>query len=352
MRIKLSTINFIIFLLMLGLFFPGCKSGDSTKTAAQETKKKNPEVRTVSAVKGPISKTLELTGTVEPYRLAQLASPAEGPVINLEVREGDIVNTGDTLLLIGRRKGIEAQIAFYREDLQKEEDNLKRVQQLVQSEALPGEQLDQAKAAFEKAKAQLAKAEETAMDYAVTAPWDGIVYRVLVKDGAYVTPRVPLVEIYDPESLVIRTAIPEQYSAKIKKNIPLVVSLDAFPGNNFKANIIRLYPFLDPQTRTRTIEIDIIQKVSLLPGMFARLTLKLETVASAVIIPVEGIMITPEGRQVIFVIKEGKAVQREVVTGIEEGKRIQIIDGVEPGEEVVVAGNETLKNGREVRQSK
>lgn len=352
MKLKAPGIIIIIALLAGGVSLAKLISSGKARTPSQEMQKKPPEVRTVAASKGAISKSLELTGSVEPYRLAQLASPAEGPVLNLRVREGDQVKTGDTLLAIGRTKGIEAQIASLREDLQKEEDNLKRTQQLVQSDALPGEQLDQAKAAYERARAQLVKAMETAQDFAVTAPWAGVVSRTLVKEGAYVAPRASLVEVYDPNSLVIRAAVPEQYSAEMRGDIPVTVKLDAHPGPLFTAKIVRVYPFLDPQVRTRTIEIGVTEPVSLLPGMFARLTLKLETVADAVAAPVDGIVTTPAGKQVAFVVKDGKAVRREVVTGIEEGKRVQIIAGIEPGEEVVVAGGENLKDGMEVRLSK
>jgi len=151
-------------LAVTGIFLArGVPSGKS-ETNQPINQKKPPLVRVISASKATISRGLELTGSVEPYRIARLASPAEGPIVGIRVREGDRVKAGDTLLSLGRKKGIDALIASLREELKKEDDNLRRTRQLVKSEALPGEQLDQAKTAFEKVRAQLIKAEETAQD--------------------------------------------------------------------------------------------------------------------------------------------------------------------------------------------
>jgi membrane fusion protein (multidrug efflux system) len=311
--------------------------------------KKAAEVRVVSAARSGIARALDLTGSVKPYRVAQVASPAEGPVMNLRVWEGDRVQGGDLLLSVGRKKGIDAQIVALREDLKKEEDNFKRIQTLIQADALPGEQLDLARSNLEKAKSQLIKAEETMGDFSVVAPWAGVVSRVKVRDGDFVGPRAPLIEIYDPRSLVIRVAVPEAFAAHIRNEMPIQVTLDAFSNAVFKARVVRLYPYLDARTRTRTLEAKVTDPVDLLPGMFARLKLQLESVADAVVVPIEAVIITPRGKRVAFVASEGKAARREVVTGIEEGGNVQIIEGISAGEAVVVSGNEKLTDGTEIQ---
>ena len=311
--------------------------------------KKVPEVRVVVAARSTISQTLELTGSVEPFRIAQLASPAEGPVINLLVREGDRLNAGAELLAIGRTEGVSATTTSLRADAEKEQQNLERVRQLVQSGALPGEQLDIAKASYERAQAQLVKAEESAHDYSITAPWDGIVSRLKVRDGDFVAPRTPLVEMYDPRSLLIRAAVPEECAVAIRAGMALSVVLDAYPDTEFQARVDRVYPSLDPRTRTRTLEAKISGPVKLLPGMFARLKLAIETAEDAVVVPVEAVVKNPAGRPVAFVLDGGKATQRPVETGIEAANRIQIVTGLQPGDNVIVAGNERLKDGDAVR---
>jgi membrane fusion protein, multidrug efflux system len=335
-------------LAVAGIFFIRAvgPSGES-ETNQSNNQKKPPRVRAIAATKAAISSGLELTGSVEPYRVARLASPAEGPVADIRVREADRVKAGDSLLSIGRKKGADALITSLREELKKEEDNLRRTRQLVQSEALPGEQLDQARSAFEKVRAQLVQAEETARDYAICAPWDGVVSRVNVKEGEFVAPRAVLLEIYDPSSLVILAAIPERHAAEVTAGMRVDVRLDAYPDDIMQGRIERVYPYLDSRLRTRTMEITLEKPIDLLPGMFARLNVLLKNIEDAVIVPLEALVTTPKG-QVVFVVEDGKAIARAVKTGIEADNRIQLVSGVQPGDKVIIAGNEKLKDGVEV----
>jgi membrane fusion protein, multidrug efflux system len=335
-------------LAVAGIFFIRAvgPSGES-ETNQSNNQKKPPRVRAIAATKAAISSGLELTGSVEPYRVARLASPAEGPVADIRVREADRVKAGDSLLSIGRKKGADALITSLREELKKEEDNLRRTRQLVQSEALPGEQLDQARSAFEKVRAQLVQAEETARDYAICAPWDGVVSRVNVKEGEFVAPRAVLLEIYDPSSLVILAAIPERHAAEVTAGMRVDVRLDVYPDDMMQGRIERVYPYLDSRLRTRTMEITLEKPIDLLPGMFARLNVLLKNIEDAVIVPLEALVTTPKG-QVVFVVEDGKAIARAVKTGIEADNRIQLVSGVQPGDKVIIAGNEKLKDGVEV----
>jgi membrane fusion protein, multidrug efflux system len=346
--------KFFLAILIIGVlvaagivFFQEIPYGEpETEQPAQQKPATRVKVVTVSSSK--ISKTLELTGSVEPYRVAKLASPAEGPVVGTRVREADFVKAGQSVLSIGRKKGVDALIASLREELRKEEDNLLRTQRLVESEALPGEQLDQARAAYEKVRAQLAQAEEKAQDYIITAPWAGVVSRVHVKDGEFVAPRAVLLEMYDPASLVVRAAVPEKYAAAVTVGMHVDVSLDAYPHEVIRGRVERVYPYLDSRLRTRTVEIALIEGPYLLPGMFARLNVVLEKLDDVVTVPVEALVTRSKGRM-IFVVEDGKAVARTVETGIESGNLIQIVSGIRPGDKVIIAGNEKLKNGAEVR---
>ncbi len=347
-RIVLFTILIVTALAVARIvFFHGVPSG-KTETQQPPKQKQPPQVRVIPATRSTISNTLELTGSVEPYRIARLASPAEGPVVDLHVREADRVTTGESLLSIGRKKGVDALIVSLREELKKEEDNLNRTRQLVESRALPGEELDQAGAAYEKVRALLIKAEETAQDYIIKAPWAGVVSRVNVKEGEFVAPRAVLLEFYDPASLVIRASIPEKHAAEVTAGMGVDVRLDAYPDKVIPGRIERVYPYLDPRLRTRTVEIALDKSVNLLPGMFARLTLSLTDAEQVLVLPLEALVGKPKG-QVVFVFEDGKAMARRVKTGIEADNRIEIITGIQPGDKVIVAGNEKLKDGADVR---
>jgi len=341
----MKKMTIFLTVLVASLWLTGCKE-DSPQ--GNSSKKPAPTVRAVQARKETISNKLDLTGSVIAACTAKIGSPAEGPVMNCKIREGDSVQKGQTLLKIGRRKAADAQVEAARESLSREKEELRRIEQLVESGAIPAEELDMAQLRVSRANAELSKATENAGDYEIKAHWDGLVSKVYVTDGYYVTPREPLVEIYDPCSLVICASVSEKYSAKLATGINVDVGLDAYPDKVFTGRVERIYAHLDPRLRTRTVEIVLDESIQLVPGMFARLKMLLETANDAVIVHTDSIVSTPKG-QVVFVVKDGKAVKRVVQTGIEDGSRIQIISGIDPKEQVIVAGNDKLKDGMAVR---
>jgi len=337
----------IIFLtvLVVSLWLAGCKE-DSPQT--NSPKKPMPTVRAVQARKGTISNKLELTGSVIATCTAKIGSPAEGPVMNCEIREGDSVQKGQILLKIGRRRAAEALVETAKESLSREKEDLRRIEKLVEGGAIPAEELDTARLRVSRANAELSKAIESAGDYEIKSPWSGLVSKVYVTDGYFVSPRETLVEIYNPDSLVISTAVPEKYAASIQTGVKVDVKLDAWPDDILTGKIERIYPYLDQRLRTRTVEIALEKSVDLAPGMFARLEVILETASNAVIVPAEAIVSTPKGNTV-FIVKNEKAVMHSVETGIEDGNQVQIASGIDPGDWVIVAGNDKLKDGDAVR---
>ena len=338
-------------LLATAITFLGPWQAGGQEKGKEEAQKAKPlpMVAVQKAEVAPLSRTLELTGTATPTRQARLASPGEGPIQKCRVREGDQVKRGERVLTIGRSGAAAAQVTASAEALKEQQAELNRVKILVQSGAIPGSQLDSARAKFEGARALLAKARESAGDYSVAAPWDGVVSKVLVKDGDFVAPRVPLVEMYDPGSLVIRFAVPEAQATEVFKGMPLNVHLDAHPDKDFQGKISRVYPDLDTKSRTRTVEAELDYPLALIPGMFARLKLPLQTVANAIVVPREAVLVTPNGERIAFVLKDGKALRRKLETGIEGEGLVEVTSGLQPGDKVVVAGNEKLRDGMEVK---
>ncbi len=329
-------------------------SGCRKKTPAQSAgagAAKLPIVSAIAAVEGQISETVELTGSVIATKVARMGSPAEGPVLQCIVREGDEVTAGQVLLTIGRKKAADALVKAAQEALSREQEELKRTQKLVESGAIPAEELEVANLRVSKATAELSKAVESREDYQIEAPWDGIVSKVFVTDGYYVAPREHLVEIYDPASLVLEFAVPESQASVVYKGMPMEIQLDAYPDEKFRGEVSRIYPELNRQTRTRIAEAKIIGQntTRLLPGMFARIKLVIETVEKAVLIPDKAVVLTPSNVQVVFVVKEQKAEARKVKLGLEQGQMVQIIDGIRPGEMVITEGNERLKDGASVK---
>jgi len=339
---------FVVGLVLL-LALSGCGPEESgPMPATDKTAEKAAPIRVETVKQTPLKLTLALTGSVEAGRIAQLASPVEGPVLGVSVGEGDLVKSGQVLLGLGHTEGATALVDSLREDLKKEEDNLDRTRRLVASGALAGEQLDIAAANMARIRAQLTKAQETTRDYAVRAPWAGVVSKMRVRDGDFVAPRAPLAEIYDPASLIVRLSAPEQEAVHLEPGMQAEVELDAYPGERFSAHISRLYPYLDNHTRSRIVEITFAQAPVLLPGMFARARIVRETIADAITVPAYS-LVTAAGGMEAFVVQDGKAVRRKVETGSEVNGRVRILTGLVEGDRLIVAGQEKLKDGAAVK---
>lgn len=233
------------------------------------------EVRVAQASLATLREWRELPATVEPTRVVRLASPAEGPVTRLLVREGDEVVTGALLLVIGRREAARTSLDAAREGLREAEVDHARIEHLVGTGAIPGERLDQSSAALEGARATVAAAEQATGDFDIRAPWPGVVSGILVDEGNYVAPRTPLVELFDPESLVLRSHLPEAASLGVARGVEVSVRFDALPDREEKTQVVRVFPELDRQLRTRTIELALPLELDAIPGMFARIRIPL-----------------------------------------------------------------------------
>ncbi len=367
-RIKWSLLSIsCIGLIFLGAMYfthPGyaeekmpAEGQTKTAEAVKAPGKMVPTVKVETVATAELTTTIELTGSVIPTRIAKLASPAEGPVEvcaigDCKVREGDSVKKGQKLFQIGRNKAAEAQLASARQALQEQTAELQRMEQLAEAGAIPGAQVDTVRSHHENAKAQLAKSLESSADYIVTAPWDGIVAKINFIEGEYVAPRAVLGEIFDPQSLVVQFAVPEAKSTEVALGMAVLLELDAYPGKTLQAKISRVFPRLDEKMRTRTVEATLSSSVALIPGMFARIQVILSEIPDAITVPAYSLVVTPDGSFTAFVVENGKAVKRALDIGAEVNGRIQVLNGLKARDQLVISGQEKLKDEATVKVMK
>jgi len=135
---------------------------------------------------------------------------------------------------------------------------------------------------------------------------------------------------------------------RVHAEMKLSVTFETYNNRVFQAKITRLYPELDREMHTRLVEASLIEKVEVVPGMFARISIPFETVANTIMVPDRAIIVTPQGEKVVFVVEGGKAFSREVRLGIEQDRMVQITEGIAAGDSIVVSGNQKLQDGMEV----
>ncbi len=226
-----------------------------------------------------------------------------------------------------------AQLESARQRLQMLESGPTRTQLAVQ-EAL-----------VQEAESRLQIARTRLEECTIVAPFAGTVSKAYVRPGDMASAGTPLMELFDPSSLVLRFAVPERVAATVRDSMAVSFRLDAAPERDIRGRVIRVYPELDPRMRTRALEAVPDEPADLMPGMFARVHLALEHSSDVALVPTTAVVGLGEGRAAVFLVNDGKAKRRPVVLGIESEGRVEVIEGLRPGENIVVGGAGKLKEG-------
>lgn len=209
-------------------------------------------------------------------------------------------------------------------------------------------------AQVKEAAAQYGILREKVAECEIKAPFTGIITKMFVREGDLVREGredVIILEMLDPESIVMRFQVPERYASSMRKGGDVFFSIDSLGGDYLESRIARVYPEIDESTHTVTVEAD-LDTPAASPGMFARIRLPVDSAADAVVVPDTALLTDLNGKPYVFILDDGKAVKRLVEKGIESGSSVQIKKGISPGEMVITAGNDSLKDGSPVRVQK
>src|SRR5690606_13997430 len=190
----------------------------------------------------------------------------------------------------------------------------------------------------------------TRVGYAtVRSPIDGVVLAKAVETGDVVGNQTRLFTIGDVSTLVVRVGVSELDVVDLGVGQTVRVTLAAFPGRTLEGRIRRLFPSADPTTRLVPVEIALEAGAQreVRPGFLAWVRFDLQA-RSGVMVPT-GAIVGAAGAESLFVIEGGRAFRRGVRTGLTSEGSIEIVEGLAPGEIVVVVGNNGLRDGAEVR---
>ena len=202
-------------------------------------------------------------------------------------------------------------------------------------------QVRQTKAALDMAKYQLKNTQ-------ISAPITGKVTSITVSTGEMVSPSVPLLSIIDVSRVFVKVGISEKDISKIKEGQTVDLEIDAFPEEKFQGEIVSKGVAVNQISKTLEVKIEILQpEVDIPVGVFARGNILVKTNQDALIISSSALVREKNGIYV-YVIEEGIARQKEVVLGIIQAKRVEILEGLSEEEEIVVLGNQELEDGLKV----
>ena len=307
-------------------------------------------------------------GSVEAFEQVQITARVAGVVEQVRFLEGQSVKKGQVLAEIEpTRYGIAVRAA--RAALDRAEASRMQAQAASQRRAsvnevkpglLPAEQLESAEALARgaaadtaAAKAAVEQAELNLRDAYVKAPLDGVLQTRTVQTGQYVQPGTVLATLLRREPLLLHFTVAEAEVGRVKPGMPARFTVRG-DGRAYQGRIIHVADAADPASRMVKVMAEVAgaEAQGLRPGSFASVTVPVETAHGAPVIPQTAVRPSERGF-LAFVVREGKARERVVELGLRTADgRVEVREGLEPGEQLVVRGGEALKEGVAVRLAK
>lgn len=292
-----------------------------------------------------ISETIPLVGTLAANEAIEIKSEVDGKVEAIQFREGQYVEKDHILFVIEGNK-LAAQVGQAEAEYKLSEANLKRSDSLIQNLAISKQEYDQALSRFESDKAELELMRQALREATVRAPFSGNVGTRLVSPGQVVAKGDKLSTLIDANPMKVEFNVPERYSGKLKRGLTVGIKVSPHPDELFKGEVYFVSPEIDPMTRTVLVKAQIPNKEGKLsPGLFANLELQLGKIDKAIIVPESALMKQADQVQLYVVGPENKADLRTVKTGVRMEGRVQILEGVTAGEQVISEGNQKIGPG-------
>jgi HlyD family secretion protein len=324
---------------------------------------------------------LTASGYVVARRKAVVSAKIQGRLSELRVEEGSVVRDGE---VIARLESFDYEAAVTRSraavqradaDLAENERQLRLSEKLADQQIVAADQRDAAasrvkiaQAALAQAKADLSFVEAQLQNTVIRAPFAGVVVKKMAEVGESVAPIPPgvnlstssgaIVALADLATLEVEADVAEANVAKIGGGQPAEVTVEAIPDRRYKAVLRQVIPTADRTKATVMVKVTILDKdKDLKPEMSAKVTFlepekndakPAAEAGSVVLVPKEAVA-SRAGQTVVFLVREGKLVEKPVVLGTERRGQVIVKDGLAGGETLVVSPADGLKNGAAVR---
>ncbi len=347
---------FLVFLMSLS-------SVACSKKEAEQDAKKKPQAALISTTITEAS-TLEIReesiGTLEGLMDPTVAAEAAGRVVKITAHPGQIVKKGQVLVLLDatdynlQRAQVQAEVARLEALTSNQSRIVERNQVLVQKKFISQNALEDVTtqhAALQQqldgAKAQIAIIEHTRAKTTIVAPIDGVVQKQIVSTGDFVKIGDPLLQIISKQKLRAHLPLPENIAAKIHAGIK--VRLSTPTSNDVVFSTIReLKPLISETSRAVDVIADVNDQAGWQPGASVKGEIILGEHPNAVLLPEQCIVLRPAG-EVVYVVKDGLALQRIVKTGMRQDGKVEIIEGLSAGEVIAKDGAAFLTDKAKVK---
>jgi RND family efflux transporter MFP subunit len=364
-------------ILFAAIVAAGCGGSSTAAEAAPDATVAAPvvDVPVVTATVGPVESALEISGTLTPRSRVAVKPKLPGTLEAVLVDIGDPVTMGQTIATIDRRE-IDAQVdaavaavAVAKAALENAEAGLAnakleldRSKNLFEKGALPRQRLDAAEtqnraataqrdlatANLAQADAALRRAREVQKNATITSPVTGFVVERNYDAGS-IPGDLPIVVVADLRQMKLEAGVSELEAGRLRVGMQARVSVQAKPGETFAGQLAAIAPEVDERNRHFQIEVRVPNESrALLSGMYATARLVEATAAQALLVPIEAV-VTRDGKRVVQKVQGDMVSSVEVIEGLKDGRRVQIVKGLSAGDVVMADARRPLAPGAKVR---
>ncbi|MFW5824986.1 MAG: efflux RND transporter periplasmic adaptor subunit [Marinobacter sp.] len=338
----------------------------SMAAQAQQT----PGVQLAEVERRPVFEETRLNGTVNALRVSGLSTPVAGLVENTRADVGDTVRQGDELVTLDDEQArhelasARAQAQAAEADLSEARRRLSEAESVGAGRNIAATEIRARESAVAIAEAALARSQaevsrhRTALDrHRIRAPFDGVVSSRSADLGEWVTPGDELMTLVDLENLRLDFQVAQRYFPKLNDDTELLLVSGPAGDNPVALGVAFRVPVTDPASRTFLLRATAPDEVPLMPGMSVQALLRVSTGSQGLTVPRDAINRHPDGRVTVWIAEPAEEDERYTVTEkrVETGSgfrdRVEILDGLDAGQQVVTRGNEALEEDMTVRIS-
>ncbi|MDX3774134.1 efflux RND transporter periplasmic adaptor subunit [Chromatiaceae bacterium AAb-1] len=326
------------------LLLSGCKQANSSPAAATAEAVMAIPVEASLVSRGEISSTYRTTATLEARAEAEVISKATGIVQQILVEEGEQVEAGQLLAQLDNERQ-QYHLAKEKAELNRLSSELKRMQEMYQRQLISADVFEKLQWQHDALSATVKTAELALQETEIRAPISGVISRRYAKIGQLVNQHTihSLFHIVSNKELEAVIHLPEQQLAQARIGQKALLQ---FAGMTpFTAELVRVSPVVDASSGTAraTLRVDNSQQ-QLKPGMFAQVQLHYDVKARALLLPKRALMTTDNTLTVFAIDPEGKVKRKVVHTGYQSDTTVEILEGLDEGDSIVIAGQSALKD--------
>jgi len=359
----------VVALIVVGGIVPRLNATKALKIETNELA--TPTVATILPKRGAPQQEIVLPGNMQAFIDSAIYARTNGYVKSWTVDIGAHVKAGQLLADIETPE-VDQQLDQAKADLNTARANFHlseitatRYQDLLKTDSVSKQDVDNANGDFEAKKAMVASAEsnvrrlqELQSFEKIYAPFDGVITARntdighLIDSGASGGTATELFHIASLRKLRVYVNVPQQYSQAAKPGLLADVTLPEFPGRLFTGTLVRTANSIDASSRTLLVEVDVENPGGVLfPGAYTEVHLKLPSGASTFILPVSTLIFRSAGLQVATVSSDNKVALTPIVIGRDYGTEVEVVSGLSEGDSVIVSPPDSLVAGESVRRA-